>query len=68
MTDHYCSTCKLGTVVDPNTFLLRNSDNIHIIDASTLPEVSDGNTAYPVMVMAEIAAQRIGDIINLQQT
>ena len=59
LTDHYCATCQLSSVVNPETFLLRGSDNIHIVDASTFPEISDGNTNYPVMVMAEIAAKRI---------
>jgi choline dehydrogenase-like flavoprotein len=65
LTDHYCSTCKLGTVVDPNTFLLMGTNNIHIIDASTFASISDGNTAYPCMVMAEIASKRIGDLMEI---
>lgn len=66
LTDHYCGTCRLGPVVDPDTFLLRDSNNIHIVDASTFPEISDGNTSYPVMTMAEIASQRIGNEIDIR--
>ncbi len=36
---------------------------IHIFDASVLPEISDGNTGYPVMVMAEVAADRISAVL-----
>lgn len=64
LTDHYCSTCKLGTVVDPNTFLLNGTENIHVVDTSTFPSISDGNTCYPCIVMAEIAAKRIGDLMS----
>lgn len=61
LTDHYCSTCILGNVVDPSNFLLKGTDNIHIVDASIFPSISDGNTNYPCMTMAEIGAKRIGD-------
>lgn len=59
LTDHYSQTCALGSVVDPNTFKMHGSNNIRIVDASVFPEISDGNTNYPVMVMAEVAADRI---------
>ncbi|CAH6419674.1 Glucose-Methanol-Choline (GMC) oxidoreductase [uncultured virus] len=65
LTDHYCSTSKLGTVVNPDNFKLIGSDNIYVVDASVFPQISDGNTNYPVMTMAEIAAQRIGDDISV---
>jgi choline dehydrogenase-like flavoprotein len=58
LTDHYCKTAALGDVVDPNDFKMFGS-NIRIVDASVFPEISDGNTNYPVMVMAEIASERI---------
>jgi choline dehydrogenase-like flavoprotein len=59
LTDYYCATCSLGKVVNPQTFGLYGSDTIHCVDASVFPGISDGNTNYPVMVMAEIASDRI---------
>jgi choline dehydrogenase-like flavoprotein len=59
MTDHYSSTCSINKVVDANNFKLHNSKNIHIVDASVFPIISDGNTEFPVTVMSEIAADRI---------
>lgn len=58
LTDHYCSTCQYGTVLDDN-FMLKGYNNIHVVDASAFPHISDGNTQYPTMVLAELAAERI---------
>lgn len=63
LTQHYSHTCPLGTVVDPDDFSLYGASNIHVVDTSVFPEISDGNTCYPVMVMAEIAADRISEAI-----
>ena len=60
LTDHYSRTCKLGTVVDPTTFLLSGTKNIHVADASVFPTIPDGNTNYPTCLIGEIAADRIG--------
>lgn len=63
LTDHYCNTS--GDAVDTDTFLLRNNTNnnkVHVVDASVLP-LPDGNTNYPIMVMAEIAAERISKLL-----
>lgn len=62
LTDHYSCTCAMGTVVD-STFKLYGSNTIYCVDASVFPTISDGNTNYPVMVMAEVAADRIGNIL-----
>lgn len=77
VTDHYCHTVPLGTVVDPKNFRLMGfptskaeqgnpaskaepgTPSISVVDASVFPQISDGNTTYPVLVMAEIAAERI---------
>lgn len=59
VTDHYCATCPLGTFVNPTDFSLINNPTISIVDASVFPHISDGNTTYPVLVMAEVAADRI---------
>lgn len=59
VTDHYSATCALGSIVDPINFLLKGTHNIHVVDASVLPKISDGNTEFPVVVMAELASDRI---------
>lgn len=58
-TDHYCGTNALGRVVDPSDFKVYGTKNIHVVDASVFPSISDGNTTFPVLVMAEIASERI---------
>lgn len=63
LTDHYCSTCSLGTVVNPIDFSFVDNNNIHIVDASVFPSISDGNTEFPTAVISEIASDRI--IYNL---
>lgn len=61
LTDHYCGACALGTFTNPLDFSIMGYPNIHVADASVFPSISDANTTYPVMVMAEIAADRIGN-------
>jgi choline dehydrogenase-like flavoprotein len=58
-TDHYCGTNALGRVVDPADFTVYGTKNVHVVDASVFPSISDGNLTYPVLVMAEVAADRI---------
>lgn len=66
MTDHYSSTCSLNKVVNPFDFKLIGTNNIHIIDASVFPIISNGNTEFPVAVVTEIAAERITtSILNI---
>jgi len=59
MTDHYSCTCALGKVVNPKDFALYEDPRTHVVDASVFPAIADGNTEYPVCLMAEIAADRI---------
>jgi choline dehydrogenase-like flavoprotein len=58
-TDHYSGTCPIGKVLNPEDFSVRGTTNVHVVDASTFPSLPNGNTAYPTLVMAEIAAARI---------
>lgn len=58
VTDHYCRTCQYGTVLNDN-FEIKGYKDIHVVDASAFPSISDGNTQYPTMVLAELAAERI---------
>ena len=63
-TDHYCGTNSLGTVVNPDDFKVYNTDNIHVVDASVFPSISDSNTTFPVLVMSEIASDRISKLVD----
>jgi len=58
LTDHYCGTCEYGVVLNED-FSLKGYPNIHVVDASTFPSIPDGNTEYPVLLIAELAATRI---------
>jgi choline dehydrogenase-like flavoprotein len=58
VTDHYSRTCAYGMVLNEN-FEIRGYQGIHVVDASAFPHISDGNTQYPTMVLAELASQRI---------
>jgi choline dehydrogenase-like flavoprotein len=58
VTDHYCQTCRYGTVLNQD-FEIKGYDGIHVVDASAFPHISDGNTQYPTMVLAELAAEQI---------
>lgn len=64
LTDHYLGTCAVGKVVDPFDFSLIGIPHIHVVDASVLPEISDGNTEFPICVIAEVASDRIINSIN----
>lgn len=58
LTDHYCSTCRYGDVINSD-FSLKENRDIHVVDASTFPSISDGNTEYPTLLISEIASRRI---------
>jgi choline dehydrogenase-like flavoprotein len=62
-TDHYCATNALGRVVDPDDFKVYGTKNLHVVDASVFPMISDGNMQWPVMAMAEVASDRISKLI-----
>lgn len=58
LTDHYCGTCKYGTVLESD-FSVKGHPNLHVVDASTFPSIIDGNTEYGTLTVAELAATRI---------
>lgn len=62
---HPCGTAKMGdksdpmAVVDPNTMKVHGVDNLHVVDASAMPYVTNGNIHAPVLMLAEKAADLI---------
>jgi choline dehydrogenase-like flavoprotein len=58
VTDHYAGTCAYGKVLNPD-FSLKDQKDIHVVDASAVPMIADGNMEYPTLLLAELAATRI---------
>ncbi len=60
---HPSCTCRMGTddmsVLDPDTMGVHGLDGIRVVDASSMPYVTNGNIYAPVMMLAEKAADLI---------
>jgi choline dehydrogenase len=60
---HPSCTCKMGTdemaVLDPLTMKVHGLEGIRVVDASSMPYVTNGNIYAPVMMLAEKAADLI---------
>src|SRR3954465_15138287 len=56
---HPSCTCRMPTVVDPETMRVRGLDGLRVVDASVMPFVTNGNIYAPTMMVAEKAADLI---------
>jgi len=60
---HPSCTCRMGTddlsVVDPLTMKVHGIEGLRVVDASSMPYVTNGNIYAPVMMLAEKAADLI---------
>jgi len=60
---HPSCTARMGlddmSVVDPHTLRVHGVDGLRVVDASVMPNVSNGNIYAPVMMIAETAADMI---------
>ncbi len=62
---HPSCTAKMGpvsdpsAVVDPETMGVHGTEGLYVVDASVMPDVSNGNIYAPVMMIAERAADMI---------
>ena len=60
---HPSCTCRMGVgsgdVLDPGTMNVHGVDGVRVVDASSLPYVTNGNIYAPVVMLAEKAADLI---------
>jgi choline dehydrogenase len=60
---HPSCTCKMGvdemSVLDPNTMKVHGLENLRVVDASSMPYITNSNIYAPVMMLAEKAADLI---------
>jgi choline dehydrogenase len=56
---HPSCTCRMPTVVDPDTMRVNGLDGLRVVDASVMPYVTNGNIYAPTMMVAEKAADLI---------
>ena len=47
------------SVIDPKTMKVHGIENLRVVDASVMPNITNGNIYAPVMMLAEKAADLI---------
>jgi len=62
---HPVGTCAMGRADDPmsvvdEAFKVHGIDNLFVADASVMPVIMSANTNLPTIMLAELAAERIG--------
>lgn len=67
---HPSCTARMGTddmsVLDPNSMRVHGVQGLRVVDASSMPYVTNGNIYAPVMMLAEKAADLIKGVAPLQ--
>jgi choline dehydrogenase len=60
---HPSCTCRMGiddmSVLDPKTMKVHRLEGVRVVDASSMPYVTNGNIYAPIMMLAEKAADLI---------
>ncbi len=60
---HPCSTCRIGSdslsVLDPNSMKVHGIEGLRVVDASSMPSITNGNIHAPVTMLAEKASDLI---------
>jgi choline dehydrogenase len=61
---HYCGTARMGSEGDKNAVVdaqlrVHGFENLRVVDASVMPQITSGNTNAPTMMIAEKAADMI---------
>lgn len=69
---HASCTCKMGkdplAVVDPSSMKVHGVDGLRVVDASVMPNVTNGNIYAPTMMLAEKAADLIAGVTPMAPT
>ena len=62
---HPAGTCAMGSTDDPMSvvdcsFRVHGTQNLFVVDASVMPVIPSANTNLPTLMLAELAAERVG--------